>query len=611
MTQTETPSRGSVTSEGLATRAPCGRSGVCFFIQLYSKVFKKVVNMASDDITQLADSLSKTHVGDGELSFKGLGLKLDNAESVRELVTKIDQYQGLRALRLGGNTVGVEAAKAIAKALCSKDQLQRCYWSDMFTGRLRSEIPTALMSLSGALMSAGARLTELDLSDNAFGPDGVKGIEELMKSASCHTLRELRLNNCGMGIGGGKILAEALIESHKKSTALGSPLRLKVFFAGRNRLENEGASALAKAFQLMGTLEEIHMPQNGINYAGVIALASAIRENPDLQVLNFNDNTFTKRGTLAMAQALRLLRNVQVINFGDCLVRSEGAIALAAVLREGLPILRELNLSFGEITGGAALVVAQAAMDKPHMEKVNLNGNCLGEDGCEVLREVMDNMDKGDMLASLSEDEGEPDDEEDEDSANGDSDASDECYETDECEEIVKDNGITGGGSPEKPQKQAEIQTFLCSPTAEKLSHMKMNLQEQVNAAEPNQAADIFLKIGSLYSEDTEAKLAVFEMTDEVLKKVLSASALQSYCFLTSLLVLMGVLKGERKVKKMSLVPGQLLCLEHAVQQEYFSQDHVSLLHTLLSRNGDALKSCSAARERLCSALENKWHKFH
>lgn len=37
--------------------------------------------MASDDIAQLADALSKTHVGDGELSYKGMGLKLDNAES--------------------------------------------------------------------------------------------------------------------------------------------------------------------------------------------------------------------------------------------------------------------------------------------------------------------------------------------------------------------------------------------------------------------------------------------------------------------------------------------------------------------------------------------------
>ncbi|XP_038152729.1 ran GTPase-activating protein 1b [Cyprinodon tularosa] len=566
--------------------------------------------MASEDIAQLADALSKTHVGDGELSFKGLGLKLDDAESVRELVSQIERYPGLRALRLEGNTVGVDAARAIAKALESKDRLQRCYWSDMFTGRLRSEIPTALMSLSGALMSAGARLTELDLSDNAFGPDGVRGIEQLLKSPSCHILRELRLNNCGMGTGGGKILAEALIESHKKSAALGSPLRLKVFIAGRNRLENDGATALAKAFQLMGSLEEIHMPQNGINYAGVTALASAIRHNPELQVLNFNDNTFTKRGTLAMAQALRHLRNVQVINFGDCLVRSEGAIALAAVLREGLPILKELNLSFGEITEGAALIVAQAVMDKPHMEKVNLNGNCLGEDGCEVLREIMDNMDKGDMLASLSEDEGEPDDEEDEDSDEGDSDASDECYETNVCDEIVKENG-TDEGSPEKPESQAEILAFLSSPSAEDLCRMKMNLQQQVNASEPNKAADIFLKLGSLYSEDTETQFAVFEMIDEVLKKILSASALQSTCFLTTLMVLMGVLKGEGKAKKVSLVPGQLLCLEHAVQQEYFTQEHASLLYTMLSRNCDALKSFSSARERLSSALEKKKPNHH
>lgn len=54
-------------------------------------------------------------------------------------------------------------------------------------------------------MLAGARLTVLDLSDNAFGPDGVKGIEKLLKSTACYTLQELRLNNCGMGIGGGKV----------------------------------------------------------------------------------------------------------------------------------------------------------------------------------------------------------------------------------------------------------------------------------------------------------------------------------------------------------------------------------------------------------------------
>uniref|UniRef100_A0A1A8CNL8 Ran GTPase-activating protein 1 n=4 Tax=Nothobranchius TaxID=28779 RepID=A0A1A8CNL8_NOTKA len=564
--------------------------------------------MASRDIAQLEDALSKIHFGDGELSFKGLGMKLDNTESVEEMVSKIDQYQGLRALRLEGNTVGVDAAKAIAKALESKDLLQRCYWSDMFTGRLRSEIPIALRTLGSALMSAGSRLTELDLSDNAFGPDGVKGVEQLLKSPTCHTLRELRLNNCGMGIGGGKILAEALTEGYKQSALLGAPLQLKVFVAGRNRLENDGASALAKAFQLMGSLEEIHMPQNGINYPGVMALASAVRHNPELRVLNLNDNTFTKWGTLAMAEALKHLRNVQVINFGDCLVRSEGAIALAALLRDGMPILKELNLSFGEITDAAALVVAQAAVEKPDMEKVLLNGNCLGEDGCEALRDMMDDMDRGDMLGSLSDDEGELDeDEEDEDD-----DSSDECCEENgECEDIIKENGLKGEDSPAKTQSQAEVLTFLRSPAAEQLfqlKDMKSNIQQQVEASDPDKAAELLLKIGLLYCEDPEDRTTVLETIDAVLKKLLSSSSLQSYRFLSSLLVMMGLLKGEGKVKKALLVPGQLLCLEHAVQQDYFSRHHASLLYTFLSRNGDALKSCGSARDRLSFALEKKCH---
>lgn len=30
-----------------------------------------------------------------------------------------------------------------------------------------------------------------------------------------------------------------------------------------------------------------------------------------------------------------------------------------------------------------------------------LSGNCLGEEGCEALKETLENMDKADLLASL------------------------------------------------------------------------------------------------------------------------------------------------------------------------------------------------------------------
>lgn len=369
--------------------------------------------MASEDIAKLAETLAKTQVAGGQLSFKGKSLKLNTADDAKDVIKEIEDFDGLEALRLEGNTVGVEAARVIAKALEKKSELKRCHWSDMFTGRLRSEIPPALISLGEGLITAGAQLVELDLSDNAFGPDGVRGFEALLKSSACFTLHELKLNNCGMGIGGGKILAAALTECHRKSSAQGKPLALKVFVAGRNRLENDGATALAEAFGIIGTLEEVHMPQNGINHPGVTALAQAFAINPLLRVINLNDNTFTEKGAVAMAKTLRALRQVEVINFGDCLVRSKGAVAIADAIRGGLPKLKELNLSFGEIKREAALSVAEAVADKTELEKLDLNGNMLGEEGCEQLQEVLEGFNMAAVLASLSDDEGEDDEDED------------------------------------------------------------------------------------------------------------------------------------------------------------------------------------------------------
>lgn len=48
-------------------------------------------------------------------------------------------------LNLEGNTLGIEAAEAIGKALESKSELKKALWKDMFTGRMKNEIPTALV----------------------------------------------------------------------------------------------------------------------------------------------------------------------------------------------------------------------------------------------------------------------------------------------------------------------------------------------------------------------------------------------------------------------------------------------------------------------------------
>uniref|UniRef100_UPI0037E8BC07 ran GTPase-activating protein 1-like isoform X1 n=2 Tax=Semicossyphus pulcher TaxID=241346 RepID=UPI0037E8BC07 len=571
--------------------------------------------MATDIVAQLADSLAKTGVAEeGELSYKGQGRKLDDAQSVEEIVKEIKDFEGLQALRLEGNTVGVDAAQAIAKALETKSDFKCCYWSDMFTGRLRSEIPPALNSLGDALILAGARLTVLDLSDNAFGPDGVKGIEKLLKSSACYTLQELRLNNCGMGIGGGKILAASLTQCHKKSTADGTPLSLKVFVAGRNRLENDGATALAQAFQTMGSLEEVHMPQNGINHDGVTALATAMQHNTGLRILNLNDNTFTETGAIAMAQALKHLRSIQVINFGDCLVRPAGAIAIAKSVSEGLPILKELNLSFCEITEEAALAVAQAVKDKDQLEKLDLNGNYLGEDGCKALKDSMEGMNMGERLGSLSDDEGEPEDDDDEDEDEDEEEDEEdvdeeELEEEEEEEEEAEESSGIKFSTPESAPRTPDVSSFLSFPSPDKLLNLgakrAMLIEQQVDVSDAAKTAEAFLKIASVYKEENnDVKSAVLESIDVLLKKAFATASFQGYGFVSSLLVLLGLIKSEDKVKPMRVAPGHLHALEHVVQQDYFPKENVAVLEAFLSRNDKALESCGNARNSLHSTLQ-------
>ena len=121
-------------------------------------------------------------------------------------------------------------------------------FSDIFVSRLRSELPASLEVMSLALLPK--RLTRLNLSDNAFGPDGIKAFDCLLKQMS--TLEVLQVNNCGIGPEGGEMIAEALRENQG--------LKLKHFEAGRDRLESKGIMALAREFARMGSLEVVHVP---------------------------------------------------------------------------------------------------------------------------------------------------------------------------------------------------------------------------------------------------------------------------------------------------------------------------------------------------------------
>ncbi|XP_051858797.1 ran GTPase-activating protein [Drosophila nasuta] len=328
-----------------------------------------------------ASMAAKESVEQG-ISFQDKAETWNTAVDVKAVVDELNSKTPVHFLNLDGNTLGVEAAEAIGEALKRHPEFRKALWKNLFTRRLKSEIPLALQHLGAGLIAAGAKLTVLDLSDNALGPNGMRGLEEFLRSPVLYSLQELYLNNCGLGPEGGRMLATALIDLYENAKAAGSPLQLRIFVAGRNRLENVGAKALSLTLKTLQTLEEISMPQNSIYHVGISALAEGFKMNPHLRLLNMNDNTVTAKGSAKIAEVFEHTPLLREINFGDCLLKTDGAYMFAEALERNHVNLEVLDLSYNEINDDAGLMIITAIQNKPNLKKLYLDGNTFGREGC-------------------------------------------------------------------------------------------------------------------------------------------------------------------------------------------------------------------------------------
>lgn len=169
--------------------------------------------------------------------------KFDSADDVKAAVGADFHLQTISKLTLGGNSYGFEACEWLSQQFGGDTpNLHAIDFSNIFVSRLRAELPKSLNVMATALVGKG--LVEVDLSDNAFGPDGIKAFECLLREDKA--LRILKVTNCGLGPEGGEMIAEAL--------SANEGLQLTTFHAGRDRLENKGITALAAVFAKMKSL---------------------------------------------------------------------------------------------------------------------------------------------------------------------------------------------------------------------------------------------------------------------------------------------------------------------------------------------------------------------
>lgn len=290
---------------------------------------------------------------------------------------------------------------------------------DIFTGRTIEEIPAAIKALLDPL-SHKTSLREINLNDNAFGERVVPFLTPFLETN--HSIRVLRLNNNGLGPAGGKKIAEAVCKSAPTD---GSRSNLEVVICGRNRLEDPGAAAWAKAFQAHKTLIEVQMPQNGIRMDGAEALGQGLVACSELQIVNFQDNAFIdvemdeegRKAVRAWGEAVKTSwPKLRFLDLSDCMLSNgEGEVpplldAFNDPNTKNLQNLQELRLQNNNLDAKSYEVLAQAVTKLTKLKRLDLQDNDDVEDN-EHLDDIAEHLKAhGGKLIRTEEDEEEEED---------------------------------------------------------------------------------------------------------------------------------------------------------------------------------------------------------
>eukprot|EP00041_Stephanoeca_diplocostata_P003651 m.36564 g.36564 ORF g.36564 m.36564 type:complete len:806 (+) comp14507_c1_seq1:125-2542(+) len=342
----------------------------------------------SDWIAGVAQPGQRQHIGP-VYSIKSQLRKFDKPEDAQEIVDAIVATPHVKTVELTGNTFHQDACKPIADAIEENPDIEVFLMDDCFTSRLKTMIHPSLGYFANALLSA-KHLTVLDFSDNAVNPQGAIEISPLL--SQCITLRELYLNNTGVGPAGGKTVGECLLQACNLAKSRNVPYALERFVLGRSRMEYDGAVAFAAAAKAIGTLKEVRMYQNGIKPDGCQVLAEGLAHNPHLEVLDLSDNTLKLQGAVGIVKTLKSCTKLKKLSLNDTLLRNRGGLLIAKALRQvstQMTQLQLLDLSGNDFTPGVADELLPALQNMSALAVLNLQDNGFGEDTMGVYEQAL------------------------------------------------------------------------------------------------------------------------------------------------------------------------------------------------------------------------------
>ena len=335
-------------------------------------------------------SSSLTHLDLSHCNLRGYR----NARNISALSSPLGSLTKLTTLLLAHNDLGLKGAVVVAKATNKMSLLSRL---DLSHNDLADE---GCIEVLSSLQSA--HLTDLDLSGNDFGAEGIEALAELISSGCA--LRRLVLNGNDLGSSSGASRLAKAIQSNPNLCSSMEELHL----SGCN-LRDDGLKSLTPALYHLKHLKHLDLTHNSIGGSGLEYLSSNINVSGPLPALTSLSLGFnTRLGEADGLLILTLLSSLPGLNFLDlrstnlhqssaidalCLVSKNNKISglllggnkellmdgnisrLAQVIKSSQKSLRILDLSSTglEVDSDAEILESISSLD--HLESLDLSCN--------------------------------------------------------------------------------------------------------------------------------------------------------------------------------------------------------------------------------------------
>ncbi|KAL5012624.1 hypothetical protein ScPMuIL_011175 [Solemya velum] len=310
-----------------------------------------------------------------------------DTDKPRELISVITYRKACD--RFGILPVRRILSKLGKQVVCLKDMALTMKDIKAVCTALLFDVITTCLSLSGTNMStkscrhvtelldSSQRFSELDISNNYLGSEGVKIISDYVR----HDRLLLQLN-----LSGNKI--------HDRDTALIANIiqentTLRSLLLSNNHFRETCGRSLGTAIAKNTSLKELDLSWNHIRRLGAIEISRGLEKNKGLETVDLSWNGFSFEGCVALSDALQKNRTLLHLDLTCNRIHPPGLLELTKGLCQN-KILKTLKLGHNPITAVFTTVLLEEIRNSPEMslEELNLEGVVVDKEFEDILTEI-------------------------------------------------------------------------------------------------------------------------------------------------------------------------------------------------------------------------------